>query len=268
MLDAIRLGPDDDEAEVTAAQVREVITRLIAAGHWHEGDPPILVIFDAGYDPMRLAYQLADLPVEVLGRLRSDQVLHFLAPPGRRDGKPGRPPRHGKELKLADETTWPAPHVTTVTATTRYGTAVACSWDRLHPRLATRPAWLDHDGPLPVIEGTLIRLAVDHLPGGRDPKPIWLWCSGTGAPPAEVNRLWQAFLHRFDLETSKPQCCHSRGCFALLRAPSCSGFMSATRFFSQGRRLCWPQGTWCRARSRSTSAGSARTTRSLAWGCR
>jgi hypothetical protein len=36
----IRLGPDDDEAEVTAAQVREVITRLVEAGHWREGDPP------------------------------------------------------------------------------------------------------------------------------------------------------------------------------------------------------------------------------------
>ena len=28
--------------------------------------------------------------------------------------------------------------------------------------------WLDDDGPLPVIEGTLIRLQVDHLPGDRD----------------------------------------------------------------------------------------------------
>src|SRR6266498_2727671 len=200
VLDAVRLGPDDDEAEVTAAQVREVITRLIDAGHWCDGDPDILVIFDAGYDPMRLACRLADLPVQVLGRLRSDRVLHFPAPPGRRDGKPGRPPRHGTELKLADEKTWPAPHVTTVTATTRYGTAVACSWDRLHPRLTHRSAWLDHHGPLPVIEGTLIRLAVDHLPGDRDPKPIWLWSSATGAAPGEVDRLWQAFLRRFDLE--------------------------------------------------------------------
>ena len=81
VLDAIRLGPDDDEAEITAGQVRDVITRVIDAGHWREGDPPVLVIFDAGYDPMRLAYQLADLPVEVLGRLRSDRVLHFPVPP-------------------------------------------------------------------------------------------------------------------------------------------------------------------------------------------
>ncbi len=68
--------------------------------------------------------------------------------------------------------------MTTTTQTTRYGTAVAQAWDRLHPRLTHRSAWLDHDGPLPVIEGTLIRLQVDHLPGDRDPKPVWLWCSG------------------------------------------------------------------------------------------
>jgi hypothetical protein len=90
--------------------------------------------------------------------------------------------------------------VTTTTDTTRYGTAAAQAWDRLHPRLTHRSAWLDHDGPLPVIEGTLIRLQVDHLPGDRHPKPVWLWCSVTDASPADVDRLWQAFLRRFDLE--------------------------------------------------------------------
>src|SRR5499433_1818537 len=53
VLDAVRLGPDDDEAEVTAGQVREVVARLAGAGHWREGDPAILVIFDAGYDVAR-----------------------------------------------------------------------------------------------------------------------------------------------------------------------------------------------------------------------
>jgi hypothetical protein len=47
-LDAVRLGPDDDETEITAVQVRDVVTRLIQAGHWREGDPAILVVFDAG----------------------------------------------------------------------------------------------------------------------------------------------------------------------------------------------------------------------------
>src|SRR5579859_1060542 len=200
VLDAVRLGPADDQTEVTAAQVREVVGRLIAAGHWRSGDPGILVVFDAGYDVIRLAYLLKDLPVELLGRLRGDRVLHFPAPPGRRDGRPGRRPRHGAEFRLDDDTSWPEPAVTTVTQTTRYGTAVAGSWDRLHPRLARRSAWQHHDGPLPVIEGTLIRLAVDHLPGDRDPKPVWLWSSRTGATPAGVDRCWQAFLRRFDLE--------------------------------------------------------------------
>ena len=42
-LDAVRLGPADDATEVTAGQVREVVARLIAAGHWRDGDPDILV---------------------------------------------------------------------------------------------------------------------------------------------------------------------------------------------------------------------------------
>jgi hypothetical protein len=199
VLDAIRLGPDDDETAVTASQVRDVIARLVAAGHWRDGDPAIVVVFDAGYDVTRLAWLLADLPVELLGRLRSDRVMQLPAPP-RPSGTQGRPRKHGGELALADPATWPAPHVTTSTPTSRYGTAVAAAWDRVHPRLTHRGAWLDHHGPLPVIEGTLIRLAVDRLPGDRDPKPVWLWFSATGAAPGEVDRCWQAFLRRFDLE--------------------------------------------------------------------
>jgi hypothetical protein len=198
-LDAVRLGPADDETAVTAGQVREVVQRLIGAGHWHDGDPDILVVFDAGYDITRLAWLLRDLPVEVLGRLRSDRVLYFPAPP-RPPAATGRPSRHGPEFKLAEEQTWPGPAVATTTQTTRYGTAIARSWDQLHPRLAGRAGWEDHDGELPVIEGTLIRLAVDHLPGDRDPKPAWLWSSATGADPGAVDRLWQAFLRRFDIE--------------------------------------------------------------------
>ena len=199
VLDAVRLGPDDDETAVTAAQVREVVGRLTEAGHWRAGDQPVLVVFDAGYDVTRLSFLLADLPVELLGRLRSDRVMQLPAPP-RQPGTAGRPRKHGVQLALADPATWPAPPVTTSTVTSRYGTAVTAAWDRVHPRLTHRAAWLDHNGPLPVIEGTLIRLTVDHLPGDRDPKPVWLWCSVTGATPGQVDRLWQAFLRRFDLE--------------------------------------------------------------------
>jgi hypothetical protein len=33
VLDAVRLGPGDDETEVTAGQLRDVVTRLIEAGY-------------------------------------------------------------------------------------------------------------------------------------------------------------------------------------------------------------------------------------------
>ena len=75
---------------MTARQVREVVARIIDAGHWREGDPDILVIFDAGYDLTRLAWLLAGLPVGVLGLLRSDRVLYFPAP-AREPGANGRP---------------------------------------------------------------------------------------------------------------------------------------------------------------------------------
>ena len=69
----------------------------------------------------------------------------------------------------------------------------------LRPRARHRAPGVD-EGPLPVIEGTLIRLQVDRLPGELAPRPVWLWCPVTDASPADVDRLWQAFLHRFDLE--------------------------------------------------------------------
>ena len=152
VLDAVRLDPEDDEAAVTATQVRDVIARLTGTGHWREGDPAILVIFDAGYDVTRLSFLLADLPAQVLGRLRSDRVMQLPAPP-RQPHTTGRPRKHGGELALANPATWPSPQVTTSTPTARYGTAVTAAWDRVHSRLTHRPAWLDHDGPLPVIEG-------------------------------------------------------------------------------------------------------------------
>jgi hypothetical protein len=70
LLDAVRLGPGDDATTVTATQLREVIHRLQHAGQHKPGDADILIVFDAGYDVTRLAFLLADLPVELLGRLR------------------------------------------------------------------------------------------------------------------------------------------------------------------------------------------------------
>jgi hypothetical protein len=140
LLDVARLGPCDDATDVTASQVREVVGRLQRAGHWKPGDADMLVVFDAGYDVTRLALLLAEEPVELLGRLRSDRVFYFPAPPQRRDGRPGRPPKHGPEFALAQVDTQPESEVTTVTQTSCYGTARAHAWPRLHPRLTHRGA--------------------------------------------------------------------------------------------------------------------------------
>jgi hypothetical protein len=198
-LDAQRLAPGDDAATVTATQLRQLVGRLIAAGQWRPGDPDILIVADAGYDGPRLAWLLRDLPVQLLARMRSDRVLRRAAPPWVPHPHAGRPPRHGGEFIFGDPTSWGQPAVTTRAETRLYGTATAQAWDRLHPRLTRRAAWTG-SGELPIIAGTVIRLQVDRLPSGAVPKPVWLWWSGVDAAPADVDRLWQAFLRRFDIE--------------------------------------------------------------------
>lgn len=188
VLDAVRLRLADDATAVTATQLRDVVDRIIDAGHWRAGDPSILIVADAGYDVTRLAFVLADLPVEVVGRIRSDRVMLRPAPP-RVPGANGRPRKHGDVFTLAEPSSWHVPAHTTHTNTTRYGRAQAQAWDRLHPRLTHRGPWLDHEGELPLVEGTLIRLQVEYLPGDRDSKPVWRWSSVTDASAELVNLL-------------------------------------------------------------------------------
>jgi len=201
LLDAVRLGPADDATTITAAQLRSVVEGLTSAGHWAPDDPDILIVMDSGYDVAYLSHALADLPVVLVGRLRSDRVMLRDPGPARPGPKGGRPRRHGGVLTFKRPDTWHEPDVTTSTDTTHYGTAIATAWDRMHPRLTHRGPWLNHaDEELPVLHGTLIRLEVERLPGDRDPKPVWLWCSDTAAASADVDRWWQSFLRRFDLE--------------------------------------------------------------------
>ncbi|GDY57389.1 hypothetical protein SVIO_080120 [Streptomyces violaceusniger] len=183
ILDAVRLGPADDATAITAAQLRGVVERLIAAGQWQAGDPNILIVSDAGYDVTRLAWVLRDLPVELVGRVRSDRVLRLPKPPRMR-GVNGRPPKHGPEFRFTKPETWPEPAITTVNDTTNYGKAETQAWDRVHPRLTHRSSWLDHEGELPLVEGTLehtFRFAKQTLgwttPKLRTPEAAdrWTW---------------------------------------------------------------------------------------------
>ena len=154
--------------------------RVIDAGHWHDGDPGILVVFDSGYDLTRLAWLLRDLPAEVAGWLRSDRVMYFPAPP--RPANPARTAAHpGTAPRSGSRTRRPGP-------------------PRRSPPRPRPPGTAPPPRRAPVIGGTLIRLAVGHLPGDRSPEPLWLWSSRAGTCAGEVNRTGQAFLRRFDIE--------------------------------------------------------------------
>ncbi len=197
LLDAVRLVPGQDATEVTATQIREVFGRLRQAGQWTEDHPPVLVVLDAGYDVVRLAFLLADLPVRLLGRVRSDRVFHA---PARGYAGTGRPGRHGAAMKLDDPATWPAPEQAVTSVHERYGGVAVTAWGHYHPHLQRRAGWATHPGALPLVEGALILVRVDRLPGDRAPKPVWLWHSHPDAAGLDVLRLFHAFLRRFDLE--------------------------------------------------------------------
>jgi hypothetical protein len=198
-LDAVRLGRDDDATEVTAAQLREVTRRLAAAGAWKPGDPDIIVVLDCGYDVIRLAWLLADLPLVLCARLRCNRVMYG-PPPPKPAGLPGRPREHGDPVRFADPATWTGPSATAGADTARYGTVQVAAWNRMHAKLCKDAAWEHHPGKIPVIEGTVIQLRPARLPGYRELKPLWLWASAPHADSGEITALWQAFLRRFDLE--------------------------------------------------------------------
>src|SRR3954453_4563310 len=103
-VDPHRVPAEDDIGRVTAAQVRALTGRLALGGA-----VPIFV-FDAGYDPIALTVDLADLPVAILARIRCDRV--FYAAPAAVPGRLGRPPRHGARFLCADPASWPAPEQT------------------------------------------------------------------------------------------------------------------------------------------------------------
>ena len=198
LLDAVRIGPDDDEAGLAAAQLREVAGRLIGAGHWVPGDPEMLIAVDSGYNAARLAHLLADLPVLVVARVRASRVFRRAVPP-QVPGTPGRPLRHGSPVRCGDPATW-AGAVAAEAASARYGPLEVMAWHRVHPELVRRSGgWQDHPGPLPVIEGTLIRVAAaGPAPGCAPLEPMWLWAPRAGDTGVAV--LWQGYLRRFDLE--------------------------------------------------------------------
>ena len=103
-LDAVRPGPADDATEVTAAQVRQVVAGLTEAGHWHDGDPDILIVLRLRLRPDPAGLAADGPPRRVHGRAaqRPGHVLPRTGTPARRRRPPGaaREPRSARQRAI------------------------------------------------------------------------------------------------------------------------------------------------------------------------
>lgn len=194
-VDVARIPPTVNTTMSTIDQVRRLVELL-------PGDAEVpLFVFDAGYDPIAIGWELRHTRAQTLTRIRNDRVFH--APPPPRPNRPpttgGRPPRHGHRMKCSDPATWPEPTATHAATDARYGTITTTAWANMHPRLGCRGHWADHDTP-PIVAGTVIRVAVEHLPRhtAGATKTLWLWHAGPHPP--DLDLTWRAYLRRFDIE--------------------------------------------------------------------
>ncbi|MGI5186284.1 NF041680 family putative transposase [Dactylosporangium sp. CA-152071] len=199
LLDAVRIGPQDDATVVTVAQIGAVVARLAAAGSL-AGRPAPLFVFDSGYDLTRITYLAADHAVQVLGRVRSDRVFYAPAPKRLRDGRPGRPRLHGNRFELSEPASLPPAEQQLSAQSPRYGAVAVSAWHGLHQRLCKQAGWTGFVGPVPVVPGTVIRIQVERLPGNRAPQDLWLWHTAPPGTVFDLDLLWKAYLRRFDLE--------------------------------------------------------------------
>jgi hypothetical protein len=202
-IEARRLRPGEDHAAATVRQVTDLLADLAATGKQRPGDPPPLVILDAGYPATDISHALAGQDVQVLVRLRSDRVFYG-DPAERAAGQRGAPRRHGQRFALDEPGTHHAPDIELAGESPRYGKVTVRAWQGLHQALGRTGRWKDHPAgePLPVVKGAVICVTVEHLPGGRKPlKDLWLWHHGpAGADARQVDLLWKAYLRRFDQE--------------------------------------------------------------------
>ena len=72
------------------------------------------------------------------------------------------------------------------------------AWAGLHPQQQLHAARGTRT-TRPVVRGTLVLVEGSRLPRAtRLPKQLWRWWAGPGTPDLDV--LWRAYVHRFDVE--------------------------------------------------------------------
>jgi hypothetical protein len=190
--DVHRLAVEDNLNTVAVARIQALLPRL--------GPLPVtpLFAFDAGFDPVQLTVGLRDADAQVAVRIRDNRKFFGPAQP-HQPGRDGRPRRHGARFCCDKPGTRPAPDTTHTCEDEQYGHVEVHAWHRLHPLQRT---YRDPNGAITIVEGTIIRLRVSRLPGRRhrQPKTLWLWWAGPADTTADLDRVWRAYIRRFDIE--------------------------------------------------------------------
>jgi hypothetical protein len=183
-----RLGPGTSRTAQTLAQLWAICRGL------PKGSCPLFV-FDAGYNSAEMTRGLAGSGAATLTRLQFNQVLCRDVPaPAPSSPKPnGRPRVHGARLACADLGRLPPPDQV-LTETGPRGPVVVYAWHGVHLRRSTSRAQVQP------VSGSLITVQIEarNPRSGRLQRPLRLFWSGPGVP--DLNLLWRAYLHRFDLE--------------------------------------------------------------------
>ncbi|MET7391600.1 hypothetical protein ACFYPT_41755 [Streptomyces sp. NPDC005529] len=137
--------------------------------------------------------------MQLLVRLHTTRVF-YLDPAPRRPGQMGAAPRHGAEFSCSGPAKRHTPDSEHTVESEQYGTVTVPAWTG-HQKLGSTGRWANwpRDKRLPIERGTVLQVAVDHLPDGRKPlKDLWLWHASP--IPADRDLLWKAYLRRFDQE--------------------------------------------------------------------
>jgi hypothetical protein len=181
LLDAVRIGPDQDATQVTVAQMARVVARLAAAGSL-AGRPAPVFVFDSGYDLTRISYLAAQqgLAVQVLGRVRADRVYYTLPKVRRRGGRPGRPARHGERFELGNPASWPEPDEHLTAKNPRYGVVQVGAWHGLHQKLGRQGAGPHTKGNYPWCRAPSSESPSSTCPATASPR---MCGCGTPLPP-------------------------------------------------------------------------------------
>ncbi|MGI5142594.1 MULTISPECIES: transposase [unclassified Streptomyces] len=138
-IEARRLRPGEEHTDVTIDQITGLLKDLTATGKWQPGDPPPLVLLDAGNYATDLTHALAGHDVQLLVRLRATRVF-YLDPPPRRPGQMGAPLRHGAEFSCSDPAKRHAPDFERTVESELYGTVTVRAWSGLHQNSAAPAA--------------------------------------------------------------------------------------------------------------------------------